>query len=405
MKAARAESVALSSLGEVTTGSTPPASHADWFAKIGMPFVTPSDIRDGQRRVITDRFLSPAGVAGMSRRVIPAGAVCFVSIGSTIGKMCSTSVPSVTNQQINALVVDPARGDATYVYYALAQVAPYLKAIAGGSATPILNKTAFSSVVLEVLPVEQQRRIGGLLDALDDKIESNARAAALLDQLARTIFLSWRATAAVEQMTSFGVFAQVFGGATPRTSVPLFWDGGLAWTTPTDVTALSAPYLFETARKITDEGLASCNALLHPPGTIFMTSRATIGAFAVNQIPASTNQGFIAVRPRREEDLWFMFEEMRSRVPEFLDNANGSTFMEISRGRFRELPLAVPARAEVSKLAILLEPLHATAAQLVEESRQLGVLRDTLLPELLAGRTRVPAGTDVLEIAHELENA
>jgi type I restriction enzyme S subunit len=128
---------------------------------------------------------------------------------------------------------------------------------------------------------------------------------------------------------------------------------------------------------------------MHPEGTIFMTSRATIGVFAVNQLPASTNQGFIAVRPRRNADRWFLFEEMRSRVQEFLDNANGSTFLEISRGRFKELPLKVPRAEAIDELDGQLAPLHTKASRLAKESITLERLRDTLLPELLSGRMGV----------------
>ena len=175
--------VTLGSLGQVVTGSTPPARHPDWFASQGTPFVTPSDITDEQRSARTSRFLSSAGTHAMAKRIVPPGSICFVSIGSTIGKMCSITTPSLTNQQINTLIVDQRSGHPTYIYYALAQRTPHLKAIAGGSATPILNKTAFSAVEIEVLPVEEQHGVGNLLDSLDDMIESRRRAIAMLEEL------------------------------------------------------------------------------------------------------------------------------------------------------------------------------------------------------------------------------
>jgi type I restriction enzyme S subunit len=128
-----------------------------------------------------------------------------------------------------------------------------------------------------------------------------------------------------------------------------------------------------------------------------MTSRATIGAFAVTQVPAATNQGFIAVRPRRPEHCWFLFEEMRSQLPEMLDRANGSTFMELSRGNFKLMELAVPDDRALEDLDAKLSPLHAKAAQLAAESAQLVRLRDALLPELLSGRIRVPEAREAVQ--------
>lgn len=325
----------------------------------------------------------------MKKRIVPANAVCFVSIGSTIGKMCAPSVPSVTNQQINSLVVDPSIADPTYIYYALSQKSQDLKNIAGGSATPILNKSAFAAVELDVLPLEDQHAIAATIGALDDKIESNRKAIDLLQRVSAAVFRQWKRESVTVRSSTFGDYADVYGGATPKTTVPENWGGNLAWTTPTDVTGLSAPYLFKTSRTITEEGLRSCTAVMHPAGTIFMTSRATIGAFAINQLEAATNQGFIAVRPRRDIDRFFLFEEMRSRVDEFLDNANGSTFLEISRGRFKELSLSVPGSEVLDQLDARIRPLHAKAAQLSKESARLAMIRDTLLPELLSGRIRV----------------
>jgi type I restriction enzyme S subunit len=262
---------------------------------------------------------------------------------------------------------------------------------ANGSTFKEISGSTLAGIEVQIPPLLEQRAIAATLGALDDKIESNRRAIDVLQRLSAAAFTRWRNEAVTVLTSTFGAYADVYGGATPKTTVPDYWGGGLAWTTPTDVTGLSAPYLSKTSRTITNEGLQSCTAVMHPAGTIFMTSRATIGAFAINQVPAATNQGFIAVRPRREADRYFLFEEMRSRVDEFIDNANGSTFLEISRGRFKELPLEVPEPDVIAILDEQVGPLHRKAAQLALESNRLVALRDALLPELLSGRIRVPA--------------
>lgn len=284
--------------------------------------------------------------------------------------------------------------DTRYLAYALgaSDVSGYVT----GSAQPKLTQAALASIPIFGPGREEQRGIAATLGALDDKIASNRRAANLIEELARTWFADWRERTNVVQTVTLGSYAEVFGGATPRTTEPQYWDGDLAWMTPTDVTRLTSPYLFSTSRTISDLGLNSCTAVMHPVGTIFMSSRATIGAFAVNQVAASANQGFIAVRPQRDADRWFLFEEMRSRVQEFLGNANGSTFLEISRGRFKDLPLTVPASEAIDELDRVLAPLHARASQLAHESIAIERLRDTLLPELLSGRIRVPEAREAL---------
>jgi type I restriction enzyme S subunit len=89
---------------------------------------------------------------------------------------------------------------------------------------------------------------------------------------------------------------------------------------------------------------------------------------------------------------------MERRVPDMLDRANGSTFLEISRGSFKAMDLDVPVDgANLSHLDSLLDPLHSRARTAASESRDLVALRDVLLPALLTGRLRVKDAATVAE--------
>lgn len=312
--------------------------------------------------------------------------VVLSAIGANAGKTwLATGKWSCIKNTIRFFSNDESVADTRYLFWATQGQGTFPLR---GSAQPFISLGDARKVTIHLPPIEEQHAIAATLGALDDKIESNRRAIEVLQRLSAAAFTRWRNEAVTVVTSTFGAYADVYGGATPKTTVPDYWGGGLAWATPTDVTGLSAPYLSRTSRTITNEGLQSCTADMHPAGTIFMTSRATIGAFAINQIPAATNQGFIAVRPRQEVDRYFLFEEMRSRVDEFLDNANGSTFLEISRSRFKELPLEVPEPEAIALLDKQIGPLHRKAAQLALESDRLTALRDALLPELLSGRVR-----------------
>ena len=260
-----------------------------------------------------------------------------------------------------------------------------------------LNLKDLRDLPIILPPFEELRRTAAFFTALDDKIESNRRLIETVQQLSAARFLSWRDSRTGTVGTTFGEFCDVYGGATPRTEEPLNWNGPHCWATPTDLTALPDPYLFGTSRMVSDQGLASCSAALHPAGTILMTSRATIGTFAVSQQPCATNQGFICVRPRHQRDRWFLFEEMRLRIPELLDRANGSTFLELSRSNFKDMVLRVPCEVDRDRFTSEVEPLHRLAALRSKESRKLAALRDALLPELLSGRLRVPEASEAVD--------
>ena len=72
--------------------------------------------------------------------------------------------------------------------------------------------------------------------------------------------------------------ADVFGGGTPDTDVPAYWNPPeVPWVTPTDITASTEPVLLHTERSISLEGLKTSSAALLPVGTTLLTSRATVG--------------------------------------------------------------------------------------------------------------------------------
>jgi type I restriction enzyme S subunit len=244
--------------------------------------------------------------------------------------------------------------------------------------------------------LERQDQVVAVLGSLDDKIAVNGRIVNTSLALADAFYKA-SSEGLNLGLETFGTVAAVYGGGTPSTAEPGYWDGGIAWTTPSDVTALSAPYLFQTSRTITDAGLASCASRLYPAGSIFMTSRATIGAFAVPWIPAAVNQGFIVVVPPKNELRWWLFHEMRSRIDDMLSLANGSTFLELSRKNFKSMPVRIGAPDVLKRFDAKVAPLHERAAKAVRESTALAELRDALLPKLMSGEIRVRDAEKVVE--------
>ena len=136
---------------------------------------------------------------------------------------------------------------------------------------------------------------------------------------------------------------------------------------------------------------------MYPIGSILMTSRATIGAFAIAERPVAVNQGFIVVNARPPMSQWWLFHQMRMRVPEFLSHSNGATFLELSRGRFRQLPVWVSETSVMAKFDALADSVHQRASAANCENSRLADLRDALLPELMSGRLRLKVAERVVE--------
>lgn len=267
-----------------------------------------------------------------------------------------------------------------------------------GSVQPMLNRNYIAHVPVLVPPVGEQRAIAEVLGALDNKLAANNKLAGTAERLVVAEYQRRIRHVPLSEQT-FGDTAKVSGGGTPSTSVPEFWNGDVPWATPTDVTGLQGPYLSSTSRRISDAGLNACASDLYPAGAILMTSRATIGAFALAQVPMSVNQGFIVVQSHYPElRLWF-FHEMQSRVDEFVSLANGATFLELSRGNFKKFKVRLAEPRVMKEFAALAEPLHAAAANALSENTKLSTIRAALIPQLMSGKLRVKDAEKMLEDA------
>ena len=179
----------LDQLGRIVTGKTPPSKIQGSFGG-DIPFVTPTDL-DGRRVIVsTGRSLTRRGIEAVYNSRIPARSVMVSCIGSDMGKTAIAARECVTNQQINSIVVD-SRDEPLFVYYNLSNRKAEIRASAGGSAQPILNKSGFGQFDILLPPLPEQRAIAHVLGKLDDKIELNRRMNQTLEEMARALFKSW----------------------------------------------------------------------------------------------------------------------------------------------------------------------------------------------------------------------
>lgn len=85
----------------------------------------------------------------------------------------------------------------------------------------------------------------------------------------------------------------------------------------------------------------------------------------------------------------WMDHEMRKR-------GTGVAIPGLNSSNFRDLPLPLISSFDVEELNKALNPMLVFLLRLGAENAKISALRDTLLPELLSGRIRVPEGQEVV---------
>lgn len=167
----------LGKIAGIITGNTPKTSKKEYYNGDKM-FVSPTDISDGRHVIQTKTTLTDLGFS--KSRSIKKNSILFVCIGSTIGKIAQNKSECATNQQINSLV--PFEGNsADFLYSALEYHSSWIARLAGKQAIPIINKSVFSSISIDVpSSLQEQQKIADCLSSLDTVIAAeNERLTAL----------------------------------------------------------------------------------------------------------------------------------------------------------------------------------------------------------------------------------
>lgn len=325
------------------------------------------------------------------------------------GKMAMASIPDKGIGSTELFVFRGKKGitDNDFVYYFLKQ--SYIRNLAANSMTgasgrqradlKFIKKIKFD---LPTLPIQQ--KIASTLSAYDRLIENNTRRIRLLEQMAENLYKEWFVRfrfpehEKVEMVNGLpkgwkikkvSNVCETMGGGTPTTTNPAYWGGDIKWVTPSDITSKNSLALLKVKGRITEEGLKKSSAKLLPPYTILMTSRASIGFFGICPDSVCTNQGFISIIPNKETFRMYLLYTFKSRKEEIISNANGSTFLEISKGRFRKMKVLVPPEDILDSFEKKTLLMFKVVLHLEYQNQLLTHQRDLLLPRLMSGKLEV----------------
>lgn len=184
----------LKDIGKIVTGKTPSTKQLENFSELDDKylFVTPRDMKDNCKYIeSTERYLTSFVEDKFKSQIIKKDSVCISCIGSDMGKVYMINRPGITNQQINSITDVKDICNPHYLYYYFSDKKEYLKGIAGGSTMPILNKSTFENIEIDLPARNIQDKIVKILNNIDNKIELNNQTNDNLLNLAKLRFEEW----------------------------------------------------------------------------------------------------------------------------------------------------------------------------------------------------------------------
>jgi type I restriction enzyme, S subunit len=385
----------------MSSGTTPPRALYDRYFKDGsIAWVKTMDLTDAEL-LDTSEHITDLALEETSLKVYPPGTVLIAMYGGfqQIGRTGLLRIPAAVNQAITAIQPKAATIVAEYLLATLNYRVDYWKRVASSSRKdPNISSQEIRTFPIAYPSEGEQRAIAGALrdvDALLGGLERLIAKKRDLKQAAMQQLLTGqtRLPGFHEQWETKRLeeVGDIRSGGTPSTTQPQFWNGGVPWCTPTDITSLfGRKYLAETARTISAAGLQSSSAEVIPPRSLIMTSRATIGECAINLVPMTTNQGFKNIAPFADFGVEFLYYMMTTQTARLIALCGGSTFLEIGKKQLSAFEITLPkVRDEQTAIAAVLSDMDAELAALEARRNKTRDLKQAMMQELLTGRIRL----------------
>ena len=307
------------------------------------------------------------------------------------------------------------KADSKYLYYLLSQQLffDYVMSGAKGCKMPRGDKKQIMQWQISLPPLEEQRRIAGILGAIDDKIENNRRINTNLELQAQALYKQWfvdfefpneegkpyKSSGGKMVDSELGPIPEgwsvigycdvvdIKGGGTPPTNNPEFWNGSIPFFTPKDVS--SDCFVLKTEKSITEAGLSNCNSRLYAKNTVFITARGTVGKVVMAGCSMAMNQTNYALIGKNGLSQYFVYLLTIALVDKLLKKANGAVFNAITTRDFEGEQIVHPTNFVLGKFIDIISPLYQQVLSIAKENETLATLRDTLLPKLMNGEIKI----------------
>lgn len=319
---------------------------------------------------------------------------------SSVGTIGETAVIKLENPnyefQRSVAIFKPNLNFITseFLYYSLNSRKDVLQHSAEGAVQQCLFINPLKDFSISLPPLDVQKKIAGVLGALDDKIELNNRINNNLEQQAQALFKSWfmdfepfGGTMPDDwKVGKLGDFIEIKRGGSPRPIQEYLVPNGLNWLKISDATAETSPYILEIKEHIKPEGLNKTVFL--KKGSLVLSNSATPGIPKFLDIDTCIHDGWLYFPNSlfSNEYLFLLFNHIRK---DLISLGNGSVFTNLKTDILKNFEAILPTKEVLRRFDSIISSIFISIKYNREEIATLTTLRDMLLPKLMSGEIDV----------------
>ena len=368
----------------VCSGGTPKSTNNAYYNG-NIPWLNTKEV-NFNRIYDTEKNITQLGLENSSAKWISENSVIVAMYGATAGKVAITKIPITTNQACCNLSINSEIADYNFVYYFLCSKFYELSSLANGGAQQNLNAQIIKDFPIKIpVNLSDQRKIAGILSALDSKIENNNKINANLEAQAEALFKSW--------FVDFTPFKDQPFVDSELGPIPQGWKVGKLG----DICTFKRGKNLLSKNAI-DEGVPVVAGGLSPS---CYHNQANTSAPVVTVSGSGANAGFMRMY---HVDVWasdcsfidvscdylyfvYCFLSVNRRLLKHAQT--GAVQPHVKPADIHDFDVVIPEEDIVKAFQSIIKELLTKVGVNEKENQRLAALRDTLLPKLMSGEIKL----------------
>lgn len=267
-----------------------------------------------------------------------------------------------------------------------------INAMCIGSTQKALTIETLKNFLVELPPIETQKRICRIIDPISNKIKTNNQINKnLLEQVLTLYRNKFVDTANNERaICRADEYFDISIGKTPPRKEPQWFS-----TNPQDVTWVSISdmgtcglYISSSSEQLTKQAVERHNVKVVPDNTVLLSFKLTVGRIAITNGEMTTNEAIAHFKTDKKEINEYLYCYLKC----FNYQTMGSTSSiatAVNSKIIKGMPFVVPTNDELEEFHGFAAPMFAKIKANQIETDNLTALRDTLLPKLMSGELDV----------------
>ena len=371
-------------LGEVTDvvmGQSPPSSSYNERGE-GLPFFQ-------GKAEFGEIYPTPVKYCSSPSRIAEANDV-LMSVRAPVGNINIAKEKSCVGRGLGALRAKKNILNQMFLFYFMKKNENNWSRLSTGSTFSAIRGSSLKNFKIPLPPLEIQKQIVERLDKIAEAQKFNDGLIQKTDELFQSLLHKELNPAGKDwKIKKIKDIATIRNGGTPSTKNSKFWNGKNLWLTPKELSGFEDVEIFDTERKISEEGLSNSSATLLPTGTVLFTSRAPIGYVAIAGVPMSTNQGFKNfICDEKQLNNKFLYFFLRLKKGYLQSLGRGATFTEISKTIVEKVEISLPPIEVQKQIVAKLSAVQDYKKQLLGQKAKLKELFDSALAKSMTGEKK-----------------